>query len=181
MPKVRVRLLGKQEIARKLNRIPQSFQDAAARFNRRQGNDMQSEAVRLMNAQAVDTGRGKTAIKMVVYRNGLTIEIVADFDYAAFIEFGTGPRGQETIGNTPTPPGWRWHSGNGGMPPLEIIRRWCTRHGIPPEMAFVIARKIARRGLPARPFMYPAWQSIERGYLRGMSRILQAAAEEFRV
>ena len=178
MPKTRTKLLGKAEIARRLNKLPAHFQEAAARYNRRAGNDVRSEAVRLMNAQAVDTGRGKTAIKLNIYRDGLTVEVVADFDYAAFIEFGTGPRGRQTIGDVPLPAGWVYHSGNGGLPPLELIRRWCTRHNIEESAAFAIALKIARMGLPARPFMYPAWMGVERGYLRAMTKILKAAAEE---
>lgn len=179
MPRVTVRLRGKEEIARTLSKLPEHFQKAASRYNRRTGNEVAADAIRRMNEQAVDTGRGKTAIRMVVYQDGLTVEVVADFDYAAFIEYGTGPRGQQT-NTAPTPPGWRYHSGNGGMPPLEIIRRWCTRHGIDPNNAFVIARSIARNGLPARPFMHPSWMVVEQNYVRNMSRIIQAAMQELR-
>ena len=133
-----------------------------------------------MNEQAVDTGRGKTAIRMVVYQDGLTIEIVADFDYAAFIEFGTGPAGRQTIGSVPTPPGWTYHSGTGKLPPLDIIRRWCARHSIPETAAFPIARKIAINGLPARPFMHPSWMAVQQNYLRNLSRIFRAASEELK-
>lgn len=162
-----------------LSSLPAHFQKAASRYNRRVGNEVQADAVRRMNEQAVDTGRGKTAIRVVVYQDGLTVEVVADFDYAAFIEYGTGPRGRQTV-SVPTPPGWTYHSGNGGMPPLEIIRRWCTRQGIDPANAFVIARSIARNGLPARPFLHPSWMAVERDYTRNMSRIIQAAIGELR-
>lgn len=40
------------------------------------------------------------------------------------------------------------------MPPLAPIRAWAVRHGLPPGAAWPIARKIAQRGILARPTLF---------------------------
>ena len=48
------------------------------------------------------------------------------------------------------------------MPPVDALLGWVVRHGLarsPKQargVAFAIARKIARRGIPPRPYMAPA-------------------------
>lgn len=44
----------------------------------------------------------------------------------------------------------------GKYPPIDAIRGWARRHGVPP---FLVARAIARKGTRAQPFVEP---SIER-------------------
>ena len=70
--------------------------------------------------------------------------------------------------------------GNGGkMPPLDLIEEWVRRKGItgrggetPRQLAYLIARKIARNGLPARPFVWPAYQATVGPWEADMRRIL---------
>lgn len=42
------------------------------------------------------------------------------------------------------------------MPPLAPIAAWLRRHGRSPALAFVVARAIGRRGIPAQSFMRAA-------------------------
>lgn len=88
---------------------------------------------------------------------GLAATIGSDLPYAAFVEYGTGPRGRAT-NTAPLPAGYR-HGPGHFMPPLEPIRDWCKRHGIPENLAFIVAKKIGELGLPANPFLWPALES----------------------
>jgi HK97 gp10 family phage protein len=90
---------------------------------------------------------------------GLVAEVGSDLEYAAFIEFGTGPRGRATYGGT-LPAGYV-HGPGHFMPPIEPIKDWCKRHGIPENLAFIVAKKIGELGLPANPFLWPAFESVK--------------------
>jgi hypothetical protein len=46
-------------------------------------------------------------------------------------------------------------------PPRAPLLRWMARHGIPAGAVFLIARKIGRQGIPARPFLEPAFRRNE--------------------
>ena len=68
--------------------------------------------------------------------DGLQAEIGTPLNYGPYIEFGT-----------------RAH-----FPPMDALKKWCERHGdIPP---FLVARAISKRGLPARPYLYPAYDAL---------------------
>jgi HK97 gp10 family phage protein len=84
---------------------------------------------------AVDTGRLRSSIK--IQGSGISARVGSDVNYAPSIEFGTRPH----------------------FPPLEPIRQWCRRHQLPEGIAYVIARKIARNGTPAKPFLFPAFEA----------------------
>lgn len=62
------------------------------------------------------------------------------------------------------------------QPPTEEIRGWARRHGIDPKLAFVIARSIGRKGTPAQPFLFPAFdEEIPRFRARLMKAMEKAA------
>lgn len=72
--------------------------------------------------------------------------VTAAKDYASFREYGTGP---------------------GGWPSLDRMLAWIRRKGITPRegtsprsLAYLIARKIAREGTPATPYMEPAFDAV---------------------
>ena len=93
-------------------------------------------------------------------RNSLTFtrpsrtrrEIVAGFFKSRFVEEGTG-----TLGPTGRPSGLQQLPDAG----IERIAQWIKRKGITPrtpgvtqeQLPWLIARKIARRGTPAQPFL----------------------------
>lgn len=83
---------------------------------------------------------------------GTTIEVVLGYGgaasgYALFVHEGTGP----AVGR----PAF--------MPPVDVIRAWAVRHGIPADAAFVIARAIGRRGLRPTKFLEAPLREAERG------------------
>jgi hypothetical protein len=62
------------------------------------------------------------------------------------------------------------------MPPGGVLLGWMARHGIPARAQFVVRRAIARRGIPARPFMAPLAQQLE----PERRRLVAQAAETIR-
>lgn len=61
------------------------------------------------------------------------------------------------------------------MPPVEEIRAWARRKGIPEDAAFAIARKIAREGTPAAPFLFPAFEEERPKFVRRLAASLDQA------
>jgi hypothetical protein len=60
------------------------------------------------------------------------------------------------------------------MPPLAPIRRWLERHGMDGGLAFVVARNIARKGMPAH-------RMFERAVEKGRGVIPGIFARHFRI
>lgn len=87
---------------------------------------------RLTEEKAVDTGRALSSISWI--RVGLDGVVSVDAEYGKYIEFGTAPH----------------------FPPPSALAGWARRHGMA-GLEFVIARGIAERGTPARPFLYPSY------------------------
>ncbi len=98
--------------------------------------------------------------------------VLAATDYAQAVEDGTG-----VYGETGTP--------SGRMPPVANILDWIRVARILPDdpdmdqadLAFVIARNIARSGTPAQPFMEPAFERHRDRFRRrieaAVERVLQ--------
>ncbi len=100
----------------------------------------------------VDTGRLRSSITTKVETDRAIVG--SNLKYAPYIEFGTRPH----------------------FPPLSAMQPWARRHGFPAGIrgAFLVARKIARFGTPARPYLLPALNQSA-GAIR---RFLEKAANE---
>lgn len=96
--------------------------------------------------------------------DGLEAVVFAGADYARMVEERTGP---------------------GGKPPVQSMLDWIRVKRIVPDdpsmdqtdLAFVIARSIARKGTRAQPFMAPAFEDNK---ARAMDRINQAIGRALR-
>ena len=86
----------------------------------------------------VSDGRLRSSIRAAYYRNHLASEVGTDVEYAPYVEFGSRPH-------------WA---------PIAPLRRWAEKHGISP---FAVQLSIARKGTPAQPFLFPAFE-VEREY-----------------
>ena len=104
---------------------------------------------------AFDTGELFNSIDYSVSTKGLSVVVFSNSKHAPFIEFGTAPH----------------------FPPLDAIRAWCRRKGIPETAAFPIARAISERGTPERPWLYPAYKV---GMRRHVERIRAFVGAELR-
>lgn len=64
----------------------------------------------------------------------------------------------------------------GKMPPVDALRPWARRHGIPDEAVFAIARAIGRRGTKPQPYFEPAIEAmtgeIQREFQQAVDRAL---------
>jgi HK97 gp10 family phage protein len=85
-------------------------------------------------------------------------------DYAPFVEFGTKGKVEIPAGLEAYAAQFKGSGAGGFDKLLEDIEDWCRRKGIDQSAAFPIARKIAREGIKAQPFLFPAWEK-ERGKL----------------
>lgn len=81
--------------------------------------------------------------------------ITAAAEYASFREYGTGPGG------------WAIDQGPDGKVSFDRLLDWIRRKDITPRegtsprsLAYLIARKIAREGTPATPYMEPAFDAV---------------------
>jgi hypothetical protein len=92
---------------------------------------------------AYDTHELYESVAYAVFPHRFSGAVYSTAKHAPFIEFGTAPH----------------------FPPVDKIRAWCGRKGIPESAAFPIARAISERGTPERPWLYPAYFASMRGHV----------------
>lgn len=155
-PKVKTQLMGADKLRQTMTTLSVLTKARAVATINRYSFELANEAKK---GAPVDMGQLRAQIRPSFYNNGLVAEVGTNCGYGAFVEFGTGPLGRSTYPG-PLPPDYV-HGGRGGFPPLKRIKAWCKRVGIPEKFAFVIARRISRNGLKARPFMWPAFKLVE--------------------
>lgn len=134
-PIFRVDLRGIDGMQRNIRLVRENFPELLAAANEKTAKKIQQTAQRnIKQIDAIATGKMYGGIEIASSPGGLVFAVGCTAKYAPYVEFGTKPH---------------W-------PPLSAIREWCRVKGIPERAAFPIARAIARRGLPERPFLYPA-------------------------
>jgi HK97 gp10 family phage protein len=98
--------------------------------------------------RGVDTGNLRNKVTQKKSETAeYTYEIVAQTNYAAYIEFGTGPYAASYVPSLED----EWQ---------DIARQFKGKRG-------------AGQGVPARPFMYPAVQKIEPELLQRLKQIIE--------
>lgn len=132
------RITGVEEAQRKIailrTRAQQFTKDAVNEF----AINVQAQAKRnITDAPAVDTGRLRASVKIESYSDGFAKRVGSDLKYARPVEQGSKPH----------------------FPPLEPIKQWARRRGLPESAAYPIALKISRRGTTAKPWLFPAYES----------------------
>ena len=134
-----------------------------------------------------DTGRLRSSIhwRQKVKGKGLAIfEVAANAHYAAFVEFGTAVMGRQTAITESVPS--NYVHGTKHFPPWEALVKWVKKHPAPgsegddPEdSAKGLAIGIASRpGLPAKPYLWPAYESQRKPHLRRIRQLLNGAAKK---
>lgn len=161
-PRIKVTVLGVDALKRNIDNFNDHTKARVKQVINKHALNLMNEAKREC---PVDMGQLRASIQPSFFnQGGLTAEVSTNVGYGAFVEFGTGPLGRSTYrGELPAD---YVHGPGGKMPPLEPIREWCRRHHINPNLAFVIARKIGRHGMKARPFMWPALEKVRPEYER---------------
>lgn len=92
--------------------------------------------------------------------------IKADVPYAAFVEFGTGARG-----DTKAPPRFQFSAPEHTPRLTQDITEWVMTKPVffgprTEEVAWAIARRISQSGTYAHPFMRPAWFRMKPAIVR---------------
>lgn len=141
---------------------------------------------------AVDVGRLRSSIthsNLLPRGNALVVHIGTNVAYAKFVEFGTGPAGRasrltKTAREAMAELGYQ-HGPGGFFPPLHLIRGWAERRGILKGMeegetdgvVWAIARAIGTRGVPAQPFLFPAFEESRKEIERDIGAAVKAEVE----
>ena len=92
---------------------------------------------------------------MKVYPDREMVEVLIN-SYAEYVDMGRMSHAEVKTGNfTPMK--------NGGFPPLDVLRDWAQRKGIPTDnrTLYLIGRSIAINGIRPRPVFSYAWRDLE--------------------
>lgn len=134
---IQVRVTGQDKLKANITYLRANFPDWLAEANRETADEIRDEARNnVKSIDAFDTGELFNSIESAESPQGLRVSVYSTSKHAPFIEFGTSPH----------------------FPPIDKIRAWCVRKGIPVGAAFPIARAISERGTPERPWLYPAYR-----------------------
>lgn len=141
---IEVKVTGQDKIKANLAYLRANFPDWLAEANRETADQIRDEAKNnVKQLDAFDTGALFNSIEVGESPQGMRVAVYSTAKHAPFIEFGTAPH----------------------FPPIDKIRAWCARKGIPESAAFPIARAISERGTPERPWLYPAYVVGMRGHV----------------
>lgn len=152
---------GLEEVLGKLERMGRAAVLRAARRGMQQ--ELQTIRKEAADNCPVDTGRLRESIRTRtrIEDGVLTGEVYAGVEYAVYVEMGTGPKGEASHGGvnpewlkevTYSPKGWAYTSKDG-------------------ELRY-------NQGVPARPFLYPAYKANEAGVKEAIGRAVIRAVQE---
>jgi len=109
---------------------------------------------------AVDTGRFRGSITHEIDSAPMPLwgETGTAVNYAPAIEYGRKP---------------------GKMPPVDALKPWARRHGMPESAAFAIARKIQKYGIKGKFIFKQAYEKSEARISRYFDRALDEIDKRF--
>ena len=166
---------GVQSLMRKFDKLG-SMDPIVAKAVKKQAEVVRGVAVKLCPA---NHGELRGSIKTMVEQDaGATIgSVYTNSEHAAFVEFGTGPAGQESHnGISPnvnvvyTQEPW-WFPGENVDPSDADRYHW-------PKSEYEGKTFYYTNGQPAQPFMYPALKTMEKHVVAGLSADLQAGIKK---
>ena len=140
MPKQKVIVVGGKDLDREFARQLRK-RDGVKRVINEMAIKIQTQAQDNARALGVlDTGTLRESITIDILALGFGAAIGPEEPYGLFVELGTKKH----------------------FPPVQPLEEWAHRHGLEEGAGYAIAKKIARRGTEARPFLLPAYYSHER-------------------
>lgn len=106
-------------------------------------------------------------------RDSFEAQVYNTVEYAPFVEFGT--KSKVEVPEELTLYAQQFRGGKGGSfdQLLDHIERWAHLKGLPPEAAFPIARAIARDGVSARPYLFPAVENERPNLVRKVKEAIR--------
>jgi len=169
---VRVRVSGVDEAIGKIARLNRRIQAALSSVLRTYALMIHAKAVR--NAPG-DTGKLRSSGGVLIKRTFAKVAFTAD--YAAFVEFGTGPLGAKT-NRRELPDGYE-HGTSHGRPPADALEGWANRHNA--NVYEVTGAIMKRGGNPAQPYLGPAYDSSIEGFRRNLRRVIKTVMGELSI
>lgn len=145
-----IKVLGVKELQKHLDEYKRDTVSRVKKETYASGIDIQREAKTNLRAYgAWDTGNAANSIMVDVIEGGFIAEIGPTAPYPVYIETGARPH----------------------FPPPDALEGWARRHGF--DSAWPICLAIAKRGLPERPFLRPAYDSVKPKFLERIKEIFR--------
>lgn len=147
--KIKVGVIGVKELQKEFKDFAISKASKVKKETYATGIDIQTEAKqRLRKQKAWDTGNLANSIIVDLIEGGFVAEIGPTAPYGLYVEEGTRPH----------------------FPPPGALAGWARRHGF--SSAWPICKAINERGLPARPYLFPAYLALEKKFFDRLKEIL---------
>lgn len=154
MADTNVEIVGLPELQKALKKANEEALEVLKKQLMASGLELETAAKQeLTSVGGVDTGQARAETRSRVSDGGFGTEVYSPNPTAAAIEFGTAPAGK-----------LKQH-----MPPPSAISGWVRRHGMPASAAYPVARKIALRGIRARPWMSVAHDKIAPKFVKDLA------------
>ena len=148
--RINVDVIGEKEIARALQRLSAEKKKRVKGEVYASGIDVQREAKeKLRDQRTWDLGNLANSIIVDLTIDGLIAEVGPEAPYGHYVEFGTKKH----------------------FPPPDALEGWAKRHGF--DSAWPICKAIAKRGLKAKPYLFPAWLAVKDKFWKRIKRILE--------
>jgi|GEM_PF-1170303 len=155
--KIKVDVIGEKEIAQALQKLSVEKKRKVKGEVYSAGHDVRTEAMDRLEGKgglrAWDTGHLATSIIVERSPDDMIAEVGPTAPYGPYVEYGTKPHFPPFKG-----------------PDAEGLERWARKHGF--DSVWPICLAIAKRGLPARPFLFPAWLAVKDKFWKRIREIL---------
>lgn len=141
-------LVGDKELQKQLKNICKEKVDKVKKETYTSALEVQKKAKdNLKSAKSWDTGHLANTILAEPSTDRSIVEIGPTAPYGPYVEYGTKPH----------------------FPPPDALEDWAKRHGF--ESAWPICIVIAKRGIPAKPYLLPAYLAIVDRFFNRLKRI----------
>ena len=148
--KVTVDVIGDKEILRALEKLGKEKSRLVKGEVYATGIDVRREAQeKLRDMRTWDLGNLANSIIVDLKDGGMVSEVGPEAPYGPHVEYGTRPH----------------------FPPPDALEGWAKRHGF--KSAWPICKVIAKRGLPAKPYLFPAWLMFKDKFWKRIKEILE--------
>lgn len=145
---IKVELQGEKELQKLIKRLIKEKPKEVKVETHASGLDvLRAAKMNLKDMKAWDTGNAANSGQVGMEKAGFTAAITFTAPYAVYIEHGARPH----------------------FPPPDALEGWARRHGF--DSTWPICLAIAKRGLPERPFLGPAYLKIRDLYFKRLTRI----------
>jgi HK97 gp10 family phage protein len=96
--------------------------------------------------------------------------VFSTVNYAPYVEFGTKGNARIPSGYEAFAAQFKGKKGSTMKEFYKAIELWMSRKGIDKKFAFVIIRKILTKGVPAQPFLIPAYEQEKPKLIKRLKR-----------